>query len=362
MCFVALETIAFCHAVLVFICDPLSLAKNHSFEAWFGLIEDLGVVSADRINSLEVNLSMFPSPFRDGATLRVVVDQCVDFYKFVACNLLTMQGMSDGIYRLMASVVPGVIPIQNVDVLVGRMRRQCNLWLLCDLGGMISLTVWSWSCTPRCAFGWGERENLPVFTPFSVCCAPWGLTVCLSTICAVLMSWLWARRPSRPACLLVTVIWVVVWNPMYDVLPDNVVSFARGAVSRVSDLHYLLDCSPWVEVDNVSWLEQFAAWRSSFGWTGSGDEVVVEQALCPEFCCLLSSSCAGLLNPAYRMLWRFSEIAIWTVPISSSGVLIRVVVLSFWTLLLESCGWEGIEVAKSATPIAEGFFVKSSGS
>ena len=88
-------------------------------------------------------------------------------------------------------------------------------------------------------------------------------------------------------------------DPMYHDLPDSVVSAARGAVSRVSDLHHHLDCSPWVEVEDKSWMELLAVWKSSFAWTDSENKLGLEAVPSLEFCCLLSSKCAGLLSLAF---------------------------------------------------------------
>ena len=99
-------------------------------------------------------------------------------------------------------------------------------------------------------------------------------------------------------------------DPMYDVLPDSVVSAARGTVSLVPDFYRRLDCSLLVDVEHESWPEFFPAWRTIFGWTGFDDDVGVEWAYSPEICCLLSFNCVGLLRLAYSLFWRLSNVAI----------------------------------------------------
>ena len=115
-CFVVLETFVFCHAMLGVVCDPDSLRGFYYFEVWFELHEDLVVVSAERINSLEVTLSIFRSHIVDDASLRVVVGECVGFCKLVGCSFLTMQGLSGGINQSLAFLVPRVFLFQNFDL------------------------------------------------------------------------------------------------------------------------------------------------------------------------------------------------------------------------------------------------------
>ena len=88
-------------------------------------------------------------------------------------------------------------------------------------------------------------------------------------------------------------------DPMYDLLPDSVVPTARGAVSHVADLYGPLDYSAWADVEDESCVELFAAWRSSFRWTDSEDELERDRAPGTEIGCLLTSNSAGWLSLAY---------------------------------------------------------------
>ena len=124
MCFVVLETLAFRHAILDRICGLDSLPGFYSFEAWFKLTEDLVVVPAEQINCPKETLSMFRWHSEDDASLRFVVDECVDFWKLEACNLvynvvgllLKKEGPRSGLcsfLRMLSTMVDNFLPLHN---------------------------------------------------------------------------------------------------------------------------------------------------------------------------------------------------------------------------------------------------------
>ena len=80
-------------SVIVTVCPGF-----YPIEAWLELTEDLVVVSAGHINSLEVTLLIVSSLLQDDASFRVKIGECVDFYKSVGCNLLMMKGLGGEIY------------------------------------------------------------------------------------------------------------------------------------------------------------------------------------------------------------------------------------------------------------------------
>ena len=207
--FVVLDTVAFCPATLGHVCDPDSLSGFYTFEEWFELTEDLVVVCADRINSLEVILSVLGSHFEDDAPLKGLIGGCVDFCKSVSYNVLTMQGLSRGLYQSLASFVPGTFLFQNLDVLLLPNIHTCAVL---HANGSISehlenavpvqfvTAVRSWrdeepDCVELEFYSvvclWLKRERgdcRPVLATFFVCCAPWGIISCLFTSHANWMS------------------------------------------------------------------------------------------------------------------------------------------------------------------------------
>ena len=85
------------------------------------------VVSAERINSLEVTLSLFGSHFGGDASFRVAVSENVDFCKSVGCNLLTTQGLSGRIYRSLVPLVHRVFLFQNFNVILVPIVWLCSV-------------------------------------------------------------------------------------------------------------------------------------------------------------------------------------------------------------------------------------------
>ena len=82
-------------------------------------------------------------------------------------------------------------------------------------------------------------------------------------------------------------------DPMYEVLPDGVVSKARGALSRQLDLYHPLDSSLWIEIRSKSWIEILIAWRSLFGWFDPDEGYVEEWLSSPEIGYLQASGYGG---------------------------------------------------------------------